>query len=196
MNGLLVPDFGSVSVDGLSTASAEDIWEIRRRVGMVFQNPDNQIVGTFAEEDVAFGPENLGLPRDELRVRVDSALASVGLTGVERREPHLLSGGQKQRLAIAGALALDPEYMVLDEPTAMLDPVGRSDVLCVMDALRSRGTGIVHITHQLADAARADRAVVLDAGLVVYEGSPSGLLGDASLLASLGLDMPPGGRMV
>jgi len=195
LNGLLLPDSGTVEVDGLSTSSADGIWEIRRTVGLVFQNPDNQIVGTLVEEDVAFGPENLGLPRDELRSRVDTALAAVGLTGLERREPHLLSGGQKQRLAIAGALALDPAYLVLDEPTAMLDPRGRADVLRVLANLRARGTGIMHVTHHVEDAADADRVVVLDGGRAAFEGTADVLFGDLERLKTLGLDIPPVGLL-
>ncbi len=190
-NGLLVPDSGAVHVDGMSTEDPSYVWDVRTRVGVVFQNPDNQIVGTVVEEDVAFGPENLGVPRDELRARVDSALEIVGLQGFERREPHLLSGGQKQRLAIAGVLALDPTYLVLDEPTTMLDPQGRADVLALVERLRSEGHGIVHITHDLADAAAADRVVVLDQGAVAFSGSPDEILGDQSALEAWGLEPTP-----
>jgi len=195
LNGLLVPDSGSVTVDGLDTASDSDIWEIRRHIGLVFQNPDNQIVGTFVEEDVAFGPENLGIPRPELRRRVTKALDAVGLSGFERREPHLLSGGQKQRLAIAGALALEPAYLVFDEPTAMLDPYGREEVLGVLAKLRTGGTGIVHVTHHVADAADADRVLVLEGGGAAFDGGPDALFGDAGQVAELGLDLPPAGRL-
>ncbi|MDP2234545.1 MAG: ATP-binding cassette domain-containing protein, partial [Actinomycetota bacterium] len=156
-NALLVPASGCVTVDDIDTADPDRTWEIRERVGLVFQNPDNQIVGTVVEEDVAFGPENLGLAREEIRRRVDSALAAVGLAGMERREPHRLSGGQKQRLAIAGALAMRPAYLVLDEPTSMLDPAGREGVLSILSALAAAGHGIVHVTHHLADVVRADR---------------------------------------
>jgi energy-coupling factor transport system ATP-binding protein len=191
MNALLLPSAGSVTVDGMHTGDDATVWAIRSRVGFVQQNPDNQIVGTVAEEDVAFGPENLGVPSEELRLRVDDALAAVGLTGLERREPHLLSEGQKQRLAIAGALALQPSYLVLDEPTAMLDGAGRSDVLDALSVLRSRGVGIVHITHHLEDVLDADRAVVLADGRIAYDGSPLELAGDPARAATLGIDVPP-----
>ncbi len=191
MNALLLPTDGTVSVDGIDTGDDASVWTIRSRVGFVQQNPDNQIVGTVAEEDVAFGPENLGVPPAELRVRVDDALAAVGLTGLERREPHLLSEGQKQRLAIAGALALKPSYLVLDEPTAMLDGAGRADVLAALAALRARGVGIVHITHHLEDVLGADRVIVLADGRIAYDGTPVELVGDPSRAGSLGIDVPP-----
>jgi energy-coupling factor transport system ATP-binding protein len=191
MAGLLVPASGEVLVDGLSTRDIATAWDIRRLVGVVFQNPDNQIVGTVVEEDVAFGPENLGLPREEIRRRVDLALEAVGLAGFERREPHLLSGGQKQRLAIAGALAMSPTYLVLDEPTAMLDRGGRSDVLEVLEALRATGRGILHVTHHLADAAKADRVAVMDKGALAFCGSPAELMAISGRFSSLGLELPP-----
>jgi len=191
MNGLLLPEEGSVVVDGFSTADIASIWEVRSRVGVVFQNPDAQIVGTVVEEDVAFGPENLGVPRDELRVRVEMALQSVGLSGLNRREPHLLSGGQKQRLAIAGVLALQPGYIILDEPTAMLDPAGRSGVLEIIARLRDEGAGVVHITHHVSDLATADRVLVLREGRVAFLGKPSELLEEEGLLESFGLTVPP-----
>jgi len=189
-NGILVPSAGIVRVDGISTDDDERIWDVRSRVGVVFQDPDNQIVGTVVEEEVAFGPENLGVGRDELRSRVDEALTAVGLTGLERREPHLLSGGQKQRLAIAGALAMRPEYLVLDEPTSMLDPAGRADVLAIIDRLRVSGTGILHVTHHLADALAADRVLVLDKGRLVFQGLPDELVSGTLDLTALGLYLP------
>ena len=189
-NGLLLPLSGDVSVDGVSTAEESGLREIRSRVGMVFQRPDDQIVATTVEEDVAFGPENLGIARAELRTRVDQALAAVGLLGLERREPHLLSGGQKQRLAIAGAIAMQPSYLVLDEPTSMLDACGREDVLAIIATLRAQGHGILHITHDLADMAGADTAVVLNRGRVLYAGTPSGLVSRAELLETCGLELP------
>jgi energy-coupling factor transport system ATP-binding protein len=194
-NGLLRPGHGSVIVDGIGTDDRSREWDVRSRVGLVFQNPDNQIVGTTVEEDVAFGPENLGVEREVMRERVTRALETVGLAGLEQREPHTLSGGQKQRLAIAGALALSPAYLVLDEPTAMLDLQGRTDVLEVLGTLRDQGTGIMHITHHLADAATADRVLVLAAGSVAYDGAPSRLLGDLAMLDALGLTLPPVGRL-
>ncbi len=190
-NALLLPSTGVASVDGMDTVDPGRVWDIRSRVGFVQQNPDNQIVGTVVEEDVAFGPENLGVPTQELRGRVDAAIAAVGLTGLERREPHLLSEGQKQRLAIAGALALQPAYLVLDEPTAMLDGAGRADVLDTLRALRSSGVGIVHITHHLEDVVDADRAVVLVNGRIVFEGGPLDLFADPDLATSLGVELPP-----
>jgi energy-coupling factor transport system ATP-binding protein len=173
-NGLLVPDS-----------------DVRARVGLVLQNPDNQIVATAVEEDVAFGPENLGMPRDEIRARVDRALAAVGLEGLERREPHVLSGGQKQRLAIAGVLALDPRYLILDEPASMLDAAGRREFDAVLARLRAEGRGIVLITHDLAAVAGADRVVVLDQGGVAFDAGVTELLGEPDRLSAWGLAMPP-----
>ena len=190
VNGLLLPASGRVEVDGMDTADEASVWDLRRTVGLVLQNPDNQIVGAFVEEDVAFGPENLGVPRPELRDRVDAALAAVGLTGLERREPHLLSEGQKQRLAIAGALAMQPRYLVFDEATAMLDAEGRASVLGVIERLNASGTGILQITHDLGEALRADCVLALRAGRVAYLGPPAGLLADAALLDDLGLAAP------
>lgn len=196
LNGLALPDAGTVRVDGMDTSSTEHTWEVRRRVGFVQQNPDNQIVGALVEEDVAFGPENLGVARDEMRRRVAEALATVGLSGLERREPHLLSGGQKQRLAIAGALAMLPAYLVLDEPTAMLDPEGRADVLATLSRLREQGVGILHITHHVEDAVGADEMVVLDAGRIAYRGPSEEIIGDSRRMASHGLALPPFTKLV
>ncbi len=193
-NGLRLPREGSVLVDGMDTSDGAHVWDVRIRVGLVLQNPDNQIVATTVEEDVAFGPENLGVEPELIRERVARALETVGLGGLEGREPHHLSGGQRQRLAIAGALALEPAYLVLDEPTAMLDLQGRADVLGVLDTLRERGTGILHITHHLADAARADRVVVLDRGEVALSGTPVEVFAEESL-SSLGLAAPPIGEL-
>lgn len=196
-NGTLLPSDGSVEVDGASTATAanahgglaQDMHHIRRAVGVVFQHPDDQIVATSVEEDVAFGPENLGLAREMIRERVDAALAVVGLTGLESREPHLLSGGQKQRLAIAGALAMHPRYVVFDEPTAMLDPQGRREVLAVIERLRDEGHGIMLVTHDLAEVALADRVAVLSCGSKVFDGAPAELFAHQSL-AAWGLELP------
>ncbi|MEI7813270.1 MAG: energy-coupling factor transporter ATPase [Coriobacteriia bacterium] len=190
-NGLLLPDSGTVTVDGFDTADGSLTREIRERVAIVLQHPDDQIVATTVEDDVAFGPENLGRPRDEIRRRVDEALAAVGLVGLERREPHLLSGGQKQRLAIAGALAMQPEYLVLDEPTSMLDPEGRRDVAAVIERLGRSGRGILLVTHDLAEAARADRVVVLDHGVIVFSGPADVLAEQTELLGECGLEVPP-----
>jgi energy-coupling factor transport system ATP-binding protein len=161
---------------------------------MVFQDPDDQIVGTVVEEDCAFGPENLGLPSAEIRSRVDDALAAVGLTGFERREPHLLSEGQKQRLAVAGALAMHPRYLVFDEPAAMLDPEGRRSVAGIMSRLaREEGHGVLVVTHEAVDVAHADRVIGLAAGRVVFEGTAAELLGDAGAMAAVGLGLPSAG---
>jgi energy-coupling factor transport system ATP-binding protein len=195
-DGLLAPSAGTVTVDHLDTAAEGSVWEVRSRVGMVFQDPDDQIVGTVVEEDVAFGPENLGIPAEELRQRVTAALAAVGLTGLERREPHLLSEGQKQRVAIAGALAMGPAYLVLDEPTAMLDPAGRRAVLDLIDRLSHvDGHGVVHVSHDVAGIARADRALVLERGRVAFSGAPAELLVDEVLLRRGGLELPGIGRL-
>jgi energy-coupling factor transport system ATP-binding protein len=192
LNGLLIPQAGRVLVEGRDTADSKAVWAIRTRVGMVFQNPDNQIVATTVEEDVAFGPENLALPTDEIVRRVDSALAAVGLQELRRREPHLLSGGQKQRLAIAGALAMQPVCLVLDEATAMLDPAGRQEVAQVVERLhREQGMAVVWITHFMDEAARAERVVVLHQGRVALDGPPREVLTDADRLRSLGLELPP-----
>lgn len=190
-NALLLPQAGTVCVDGIGTSDAATLWDVRSRVGFVQQNPENQIVGTVVEEDVAFGPENLGVPTADLRGRVDAALDAVGLTGLERREPHLLSEGQKQRLAIAGALALEPSYLVLDEPTAMLDGAGRADVLDALAGLRARGVGLVHITHHLEDVLSADEVVVLDQGRVAFTGTPGDLLAEPLRAKALGIELPP-----
>lgn len=180
-NGLLTPSAGRVTVDGMDTRSAHQ--ELRARVGVVIQNPDDQIVATTVEEDVAFGPENLGLNQDELRHRVDRALGAVGLEGFEHREPHLLSGGQKQRVAIAGVLAMGSRYLVFDEPTSMLDPVGRDEALRVIRDLPARGHGVLLVTHDLSEAVSADRVIVLERGAVAFSGTPAELLGDDRLQA-------------
>lgn len=191
VNGLLLPTSGVVTVDGIPTTDAKRSREIRMRVGVVFQRPDDQIVATSVEDDVAFGPENLGLPREEIRRRVDAAIAAVGLTGLERREPHLLSGGQKQRLAIAGALAMSPGYLVFDEPTSMIDPQGRAEVAEVLKAVRASEQGVLLVTHDLTEAASCDRVIALDRGRVAFEGAPEVLMGDSARLDALGLELPP-----
>ncbi len=190
-NGLLLPESGQVTVDGIATDSREFDEERRGAVGFVFQNPDDQLVATSVEDDVAFGPENMGLDRATIRARVDGALAAVGLTGLERREPHLLSGGQKQRLAIAGALALEPRYLVLDEPTAMLDPTGREEVRRAVTDLVAAGHGVLMITHDLAEALSADSVIVLAEGALAFEGSPSELLGQSEGFVEWALEVPP-----
>jgi energy-coupling factor transport system ATP-binding protein len=194
-NGILLPERGSVTVGGVDTRDAARLREVRELLAIVFQHPDDQIVATTVEDDVAFGPENLGLARGEIRERVDEALQAVGLAGLERREPHTLSGGQKQRLAIAGALAMRPTFMVLDEPASMLDPSGRTDVLRIIDELRGSGRGIVHITHDLSDVMSADRTVVLDEGRPSFVGPLDELMGSPALLESCGLEVPPIARL-
>ena len=192
-NALLSPSAGKVWVDGLDTADPAALWEIRRRVGMVFQNPDNQIVATVVEEDAAFGPENLGVDPAEIRRRVDQSLAQVGMSAHARREPHLLSGGQKQRVAIAGALAMAPRCLVLDEATSMLDPAGRADVLGLMQQLnRTIGLTVVHITHHMDEVLGADRVLVMQAGRIVADAPPAELFGAAGqgVLAQAGLELP------
>lgn len=192
LNGLFLPTAGEVQVDGLRTSDEANLWPIRDRVGMVFQNPDNQIVAAVVEEDVAFGPENQGLPPEQIRERVAAALGSVGLLPLREREPHLLSGGQKQRVAIAGALALHPSCLVLDEPTAMLDPSGRAEVAEVVQRLRSElGMTVIWITHHMEEAALADRVVVMEAGQVVLEGAPRQVFQATEQLRALRLSLPP-----
>jgi energy-coupling factor transport system ATP-binding protein len=196
-NGLLTATGGKVAVDGMDASDDALVWAIRERVGIVFQNPDDQIVGTLVEEDVAFGPENLGVPAGELRTRVTEALESVGLHGEERREPHLLSEGQKQRLAVAGVLALRPAYLVLDEPTALLDPVGRRDFATLVRSLAADGgRGILLITHRVVELALAEEVLVLGGGTVAWRGSPDELLADEALLTSSGLTPAPVTRLV
>jgi len=188
LNALLLPTAGRVVVDGLDTRDRAAAWEVRRRVGMVFQNPDNQLVASVVEEDVAFGPENLGLPPAEIRRRVDEALEAVGLAGLRRRAPHQLSGGQKQRVAIAGVLAMRPACIVLDEATTMLDPEGRAEVLATVEALHRRdGITVVLISHAMEDVVGADRVVALDAGRLIADGPPAEVFER--------LDAAPGGRL-
>ena len=190
-NAILLPTSGKVFVDGMNTADEDKLLDIRRRVGMVFQNPDNQIVASVVEEDVAFGPENLGVPSTEIRERVDSALATVGMTEYARHAPHLLSGGQKQRVAIAGVLAMRPKCIVLDEPTAMLDPVGRKEVLATVKRLNAeQGITVVLITHHMDEAAQAGRVVVMHDGHIVADDRPELVFQNVDGLRSLGLEVP------
>lgn len=189
-NALLLPSAGEVLVDGLGTRDSKSLLEIRRRVGMAFQNADNQIVGMSVEEDVAFGPGNLGLPSAEVRRRVDHALARVGLTDLKTRPPHTLSGGQKQLLALAGLLAMEPKIIVLDEPTASLDPESKKKVLTLLQTLNSQGIGIIHVTHSMEEAALANRVLVMDQGELVADGSPNEILSRVDWLKSLGLAPP------
>ena len=190
-NAILLPTAGKVYVDGMDTCDEDKLLDIRRRVGMVFQNPDNQIVASVVEEDVAFGPENLGVPSAEIRERVDSALAAVGMTDYARHAPHLLSGGQKQRVAIAGVLAMRPKCIVLDEPTAMLDPVGRKEVLDTVKRLnREQGITVVLITHHMDEAAQAGRVIVMHDGHIMADDRPELVFQNVDGLRSLGLEVP------
>lgn len=191
LNGLNKPSSGTVTVNGMDTADEKHEFEVRKTVGLVFQNPDNQIVASIVEEDVAFGPENLGVEPKEIRNRVDEALKSVGMYEYRTHAPFKLSGGQKQRIAIAGILAMQPECIVLDEPTAMLDPRGRSEVIETIQRLnREKDMTIVLITHYMDEAALADRVVVMDGGKVILDGTPMDVFGHVTELKSVGLDVP------
>ncbi len=190
-NAILLPTEGTVEVEGIDTREEERIYDIRQRVGMVFQNPDNQLVATIVEEDVAFACENLGVPPDEIRRRVDEALKAVGMYELRDRSPHQLSGGQKQRVAIAGIIAMMPDCIVLDEPTAMLDPRGREEVMRTIRQLQEEfGITIVLITHYMDEAARADRVVVMDDGRIALDGTPKEVFRHVGLLKRIGLDVP------
>lgn len=191
LNAILTPTSGRVIVDGIDTANQDMLFDIRQRVGMVFQNPDNQMVATIVEEDVAFAAENLGIPRDEIRRRVDNALQVVGMTEFKQHAPHMLSGGQKQRVAIAGTLAMNPKILVMDEPTAMLDPIGRKEIIDTIKKLnRDEGMTVILITHFMEEAVQADRVVVMDDGLVAMEGTPREIFTQVERLVELGLDTP------
>ena len=188
MNAILLPSGGKVYVDGIDTTDEDRLLDVRRAVGMVFQNPDNQIVANVVEEDVAFAPENLGVPPEEIRKRVDEALKAVNMYEFREHAPHLLSGGQKQRIAIAGVIAMEPRCVVLDEPTAMLDPTGRADVLRTIKALnQERGVTVVLITHHMDEAAQADRLVVMSKGRVVADGVPKEVFSHVEELKAVGL---------
>lgn len=190
-NAIETPQQGKVLVDGIDTSDESRLYDIRRKVGMVFQNPDNQIVATIVEDDVAFGPENLGIEPKEIRRRVDEALKSVSMYEFRNFEPHKLSGGQKQRVAIAGIIAMKPECIVLDEPTAMLDPSGRQEVLKTAQMLnRDFGITIVFITHYMDEAAKADRVVVMDAGKIIDDGTPQSVFSKIEMMKKVGLDVP------
>ena len=190
INGILVPVSGKITVDGMDTSDDSKLIDVRRTVGMVFQNPDNQIVATIVEDDVAFGPENLGVEPKEIRKRVDDALKAVGMYEFRDREPHKLSGGQKQRIAIAGIIAMQTKCIVMDEPTAMLDPQGRQEVMNTIEMLRERGITVVLITHYMDEAVKADRVIVMDDGEIVSDGTPREVFRDVNKIKSLGLDVP------
>ena len=191
LNGLLTPTTGRVTVDGRDTTDAAHVREIRQRVGLVFQSPDNQLIANTVEEDVAFGPENLGVPHDELTGRIRQSLDAVGLWDYRRRPPHSLSAGQKQRTAIAGVLAMQPQCVILDEATAMLDPGGRRDVLQIVRDLHNSGTTIVAITHSMEETLQADRVAILQHGRLALTGSPREIFAQPDRLHDLGLDLPP-----
>ena len=190
-NAILIPTEGEVLINGISTADESKIIDIRSEVGLVFQNPDNQIVANVVEEDVAFAPENLGVPSEEIRDRVTGSLKQVGMYELRKHAPHLLSGGQKQRIAIAGVLAMQPEIIVLDEPTAMLDPQGREDVVNAVTKLcREKGFTVLMITHHMEECIGADRLIVMSDGLIAADGTPASVFSDVEKMESLGLDVP------
>ncbi|SDW91516.1 energy-coupling factor transport system ATP-binding protein [Marininema mesophilum] len=189
-NGLLLPTEGEITVDGLNPRKLEEVWEIRRRVGMVFQNPDNQIVATTVLDDIAFGLENRGVSRDEMVERIQDAIARVGLTGLEKAAPHHLSGGQKQRLAIAGILAMRPSVIIFDEATSMLDPVGRREVIAAMKTLHQEGTTVIHITHSADEALHAERLIVMVEGQIQREGTPLQIFSKPEKLIEDALEVP------
>lgn len=191
LNALLLPTEGELIVEGMHTSDAGRVWDIRQKVGMVFQNPDNQLVAAVVEEDVAFGPENLGVPPEEIRERVDLALEKVGMTSYRKQAPSMLSGGQKQRVAIAGVLAMKPDCIVLDEPTAMLDPKGRKEVMDTIHELNKKeGITIVLITHFMEEAVTADHILVIDKGVLKMEGTPREIFSQADKVTEIGLDVP------
>ena len=191
LNAILLPEGGTVTVYGLDTKQEENLLAIRQQVGMVFQNPDNQIVSNVVEEDVAFAPENLGVPSEEIRRRVDEALEAVGMAAYKKHAPHLLSGGQKQRVAIAGVLAMRPKTIVLDEPTAMLDPQGRQEVVSIVEKLsREQNITVILITHHMDEAICADRVIAMDDGKIIADGAPKDVFTKIDLLQSVGLTAP------
>ncbi len=201
INMILTPTVGKIYIDGVDITredfTEDDVFDIRRKVGMVFQNPDNQLVATVVEEDVAFGPENLGLPRDEIRERVDSALSLVGMTEYIKHAPHKLSGGQKQRVAIAGIIAMKPEIIIFDESTAMLDPLGRAEVMEIMEKLnREEGITVLNITHYMDEAARADRVVVINDGELIMDNTAKEVFKNVEILHSVGLESTQGTELL
>lgn len=195
INGLLIPTEGTVTVNGMVTSDEDNLLSIRQNVGIVFQNPDNQIVTTIIEEDVAFGPENMGIPSEEIRIRVDEALSTVGMLEYAKREIHKLSGGQKQRIAIAGMLALKPQILVMDEATAMLDPKGRSDVLSTLRDLHSQGLTIIMVTQYMEEVTDCDRIVVMNRGKIMMDDAPAKVFDNPELLQSCSLTVPEAIRL-
>ena len=201
LNMILVPTVGKIFIDDKDITATDftedDLFDIRRKVGMVFQNPDNQLVATVVEEDVAFGPENLGLPREVIRERVDSALSLVGMTDYYKHAPHKLSGGQKQRVAIAGIIAMRPDVIIFDESTAMLDPHGRREVVDIMERLnKEEGITVLNITHYMEEAVRADRVIVINDGKIALDGTPHEVFKNVEKLRSMGLEAPQGNELV
>lgn len=191
LNAILMPTKGNILIDGMDTREEEKLWDIRQTAGMVFQNPDNQIVATVVEEDVAFGPENLGIKPEEIRKRVDESLKSVGIYDLRDRQPHLLSGGQKQRVAIAGIIAMKPKCVIFDEATAMLDPSGRKEVMNTIKRLnKEENISVIHITHFMEEAVDADRVIVMEKGKKVLEGTPKQVFSKIDMLKKIGLDVP------
>lgn len=191
LNAILMPSEGSILIDGLDTKEEDNLWSIRQTAGMVFQNPDNQIVATVVEEDVAFGPENLGIEPHEIRNRVEESLKSVGMYELKDRQPHLLSGGQKQRVAIAGIIAMKPKCIIFDEATAMLDPSGRKEVMKTIKRLnKEENITTLHITHFMEEAVEADRVIVMEKGKKILEGTPREVFSNIDMLRSIGLDVP------
>jgi energy-coupling factor transport system ATP-binding protein len=191
LNAILLPTKGNILIDGLNTREEEKLWDIRQTAGMVFQNPDNQIVATIVEEDVAFGPENLGIEPKEIRKRVEEALKSVGMYELRDRQPHLLSGGQKQRVAIAGIIAMKPKCIIFDEATAMLDPSGRKEVMKTIKRLnKEENITTLHITHFMEEAVEADRVIVMEKGRTLLEGTPREVFSNIKMLREIGLDVP------
>ena len=201
LNMILVPDSGRIVIDGVEIThpdfSEDDIFDVRRKIGMVFQNPDNQLVATVVEEDVAFGPENLGLEREEIRRRVTNALSVVGMTEYACHAPHKLSGGQKQRVAIAGIIAMKPRVIIFDESTAMLDPLGRREVVAIMERLnREEGITVINITHYMDEAARADRVIVINDGCLAIDGTAKDVFSEVEKLHNMGLEAPQGKELI
>lgn len=191
LNAILMPTKGNILIDGMDTREEEKLWDIRQTAGMVFQNPDNQIVATVVEEDVAFGPENLGIKPEEIRRRVDESLKSVGIYELRDRQPHLLSGGQKQRVAIAGIIAMKPKCVIFDEATAMLDPSGRKEVMNTIKRLnKEENISVIHITHFMEEAVDADRVIVMEKGRKLLEGTPKQVFSKIDMLKKIGLDVP------
>ncbi len=191
LNGLLLPTEGDILVADYNTKDDAHIWDVRQTAGMVFQNPDNQLVSAIVEDDVAFGPENLGVDPQEIRQRVDQALEAVNMGQFKNKAPHLLSGGQKQRIAIAGVVAMKPRCIIFDEPTAMLDPKGRKEIMAIIDELHREGITVVLITHFMEEAVRADRVMIMHEGKILLDGTPAEVFSQGALIKSVNLDVPP-----